>query len=114
MAFAVIYSQFGEHQKNIERAARDLGANIFQVIFRITIPMVYPSILAAFLLAFTLSWDEFLIALLLSRFDVTLPVEIWSLLRSGLNPQTNAIGTLVFMFSIVLIALFEIFNKKRN
>jgi spermidine/putrescine transport system permease protein len=64
--------------------------------------------MASFFLSFTLSWDEFIIALLVSRFDVTLPVEIWSLLRSGLNPKTNAVGSLVFIVSIILVFLTEI------
>ncbi len=63
----------------------------------VTAPMIVPALLAAFLLSVTFSWDEFIIAFLLSRFDVTLPVEIWCLLRSGLNPKTNAIGSLVFL-----------------
>ena len=50
----------------------------------------------------TFSWDEFVISFLLTRFDTTLPVEIWNLLRSGLNPKTNAVGSLVFAVSIVL------------
>ena len=50
-------------------------------------PMIGSALLAAFLRSVTFSWDEFIIAFLLSRFDVTLPVEIWSLLRSGLSPS---------------------------
>jgi spermidine/putrescine transport system permease protein len=44
-----------------------------------------------------------------------LPVEIWSLLRSGLNPRTNAIGSLVFLVSVVLVLLAELvlFRKRR-
>ncbi|MEM8951251.1 MAG: hypothetical protein AAGC99_18180, partial [Pseudomonadota bacterium] len=53
-------------------------------------------------------WDEFIIAFLLSRFDVTLPVEIWSLLRSGLNPKTNAVGSVVFLVSITLVLILEL------
>ena len=34
-----------------------------------------PALLAAFFLSFTFSWDEFIIAFLLTRFDVTLPVS---------------------------------------
>ncbi len=49
----------------------------------------------------TFSWDEFVISFLLTRFDTTLPVEIWNLLRSGLNPKTNAVGSLVFAVSVV-------------
>ncbi|MFN2332697.1 MAG: ABC transporter permease, partial [Halomonas sp.] len=94
---------------NAERAARDLGANEGRVITLVTIPMLAPAILAAFFLAMTLSWDEFVIAFLLTRFDVTLPVEIWSLLRSGLSPKTNAIGSLVFLGSVTVVLLLEIF-----
>lgn len=109
LCFAIIYASMGDHQMNIERAARDLGANNFQVMFLVTAPMLMPSILAAFFLSLTFSWDEFIIAFLLSRFDVTLPVEIWSLLRSGLNPKTNAIGSVVFLFSTLLLVLLEVF-----
>ncbi|MDH3389716.1 MAG: ABC transporter permease [Gammaproteobacteria bacterium] len=109
LCFAIIYASMGEHQKNTERAAQDLGANGIQVVLLVTAPMLMPSILAAFFLSLTFSWDEFIISFLLSRFDVTLPVEIWSLLRSGLNPKTNAIGSIVFLTSSVLLVALEIF-----
>jgi spermidine/putrescine transport system permease protein len=116
LAFAIIYSQMGEHQANIERAARDLGAAEWQVLVMITLPLLWPAMLASFFLSFTLSWDEFIIALLVSRFDVTLPVEIWSLLRSGLNPKTNAVGSVVFIVSIVLVFVMEIivFGRRKS
>jgi spermidine/putrescine transport system permease protein len=114
LAFAICYSQLGEHQLNIERAARDLGAAQWQVLLLITVPLLWPALLAAFFLSFTLSWDEFIIALLVSRFDVTLPVEIWSMLRSGLNPQTNAAGTLVFVISMLLVLLLEVLLWRRS
>ncbi len=108
LAFAIIYSQMGEHQANIERAARDLGAREWQVLLLVSAPMLWPALFASFCLALTFSWDEFIIAFLLSRFDVTLPVEIWSLLRSGLNPKTNAVGSVVFGISIALVLLLEL------
>ncbi|WP_425348831.1 ABC transporter permease [Pararhizobium antarcticum] len=107
LCFAIIYSSMGDHHINIERAARDLGAGDLKVMVLVTAPMLMPSILAAFFLSVTFSWDEFIIAFLLSRFDVTLPVEIWSLLRSGLNPKTNAIGSLVFLVSVAVLMLLE-------
>lgn len=103
LAFAVILSQMSEQQEDVEKAARDLGASDTKVLALITVPMLLPGLLAAFVLCFTLSWDEFVIALLLSRFDVTLPVEIWSALRTGLDPETNAVGSLVFALSIGLL-----------
>jgi len=116
LAFAIIYSQMGEHQANLERAARDLGAAEWQVLVLITLPLLWPAMMASFFLSFTLSWDEFIIALLVSRFNVTLPVEIWSLLRSGLNPKTNAVGSLVFIVSIILVFIteFALFGRRKS
>ena len=108
LCFAIIYASMGEHQRNAERAARDLGAGEGSVLWLVTAPMLMPAILAAFFLSLTFSWDEFIIAFLLSRFDVTLPVEIWSLLRSGLNPKTNAVGSIVFLVSITLVLVLEL------
>jgi spermidine/putrescine transport system permease protein len=108
LCFAIILSQMGEHQANIERAARDLGAREWQVLLLITAPLLWPALFASFFLAMTFSWDEFVIAFLLTRFDTTLPVEIWSLLRSGLSPKTNAVGALVFGVSIVLLVAAEL------
>jgi len=114
LCFAIIYSQMGEHQANIERAARDLGAREWQVLTLITAPMLWPALFASFFLAVTFSWDEFVIAFLLTRFDTTLPVEIWALMRSGLNPKTNAVGSLVFLVSILLVILVEITVLRRR
>jgi spermidine/putrescine transport system permease protein len=116
LCFAILYSQMGDHQANIERAARDLGAREWQVLALVTAPMLWPALFASFFLSMTFSWDEFVIAFLLTRFDTTLPVEIWNLLRSGLNPKTNALGSLVFLVSIAFVLLFEIalFRKSKS
>ena len=116
LCFAIIYSQIGDHQLNAERAARDLGARTWQVLALVLMPMLWPALFASFFLAMTFSWDEFVIAFLLTRFDTTLPVEIWSLLRAGLNPKTNAVGSLVFGVSIILVLVLElvVVRKRRQ
>lgn len=115
ICFAIIYAAMGAQQQSAERAARDLGAGEFDVIRLVTVPMLAPAILAAYFLSVTLSWDEFIIAFLLTRFDVTLPVEIWSLLRSGLSPRLNAIGSVVFLVSVTAVVAAEvlIFRRRR-
>jgi spermidine/putrescine transport system permease protein len=113
LCFAIIYSQIGDHQLNAERAARDLGARDWQVLALVLAPILWPALFASFFLAMTFSWDEFVIAFLLTRFDTTLPVEIWGLLRSGLNPKTNAVGSLVFGVSIVLVLILELVVFRR-
>jgi len=114
IAFAIIYASMGAQQQNAERAARDLGASEARVIGLVTVPMLMPAIAAAFFLSVTLSWDEFIIAFLLTRFDVTLPVEIWSMLRSGLSPRLNAIGSLVFLVSVSAVLILELFVFRRR
>lgn len=115
LCFAIIYSQMGDHQINIERAARDLGAPEWKVLTLVTVPVMVPAIFASFFLSMTFSWDEFVISFLLTRFDTTLPVEIWNLLRAGLNPKTNAVGSLVFAVSIAMAFALEfiLFRKRR-
>lgn len=113
LCFSIVYSQMGEHQINMERAARDLGANELNTLLLVTVPALLPAIAAAFFLSMTFSWDEFIIAFLLSRFEVTLPVEIWSMLRSGLNPKTNAAGSLVFLVSVISVITLELLVFRR-
>lgn len=114
LCFAIIYSQMGDHQKNIERAARDLGATDVQTLTLITAPIMRPTLFAAFCIAATLSWDEFIIAFLLSRFDVTLPVTIFEMLRAGLTPEVNAAGTVVFAISITMVSIAIFLSTRRR
>lgn len=113
LCFAITYAAMGDHQKNAERAARDLGAPEWKVLLLVSAPMLAAPLAAAFFLSVTFSWDEFIIAFLLTRFDVTLPVEIWSMLRSGISPATNAVGSLVFLVSVTLVILLEVFVFRR-
>ena len=114
LAFAIIYASMGAQHENAEHAARDLGATEGSVLLLVTAPMLSPAIAAAFFLSVTLSWDEFIIAFLLTRFDITLPVEIWSMLRSGLSPSLNAIGSFVFLISVAALLLLEFIVLRRR
>lgn len=116
LAFAICLAQLGEHQRKIEWAAKDLGASTFRVLTQVTMPMIAPALVAAFCLCFTLSWDEFIIAFLVTRFDVTLPIVIWTMLRGGLSPQTNAVGSFIFLCSILMLVAVEflLFRKRRT
>ena len=114
LCFAICYAAMGDHQKNAERAARDLGAGVLQVLWLVSAPMLAPALAAAFFLSVTFSWDEFIIAFLLTRFEVTLPVDIWSMLRSGISPATNAVGSLVFLISVSAVILMELFVLRKT
>jgi spermidine/putrescine transport system permease protein len=114
IAFSLIASQFDEGLVRAENAAMDLGAVEWKAILLVTVPMLKWPLITAFCIAFSLSWDEFIIAFMLSRFAVTLPVEIWTSLRSGLNPFINAAGTLVFFISLFIFLALVLSNLHRR
>ena len=110
---ASLNSAFQNLDSAMEEAAIDLGETPWSTFRLVTLPLVSPAIISALLISFTISLDEFIIAFLLARYDVTLPVEIWNMLRSGLNPKTNAIGSVVFLVSIAAVLILELTVARR-
>ena len=108
ISFLIISSQLGRYLETFERAAADLGASPLKTLVFVVAPISAPSLVASFFISLTTSWDEFVMAFLLTRFDTTLPVEIWAMLRRGLQPTTNAVGTLVFAVSLGTILILEV------
>jgi spermidine/putrescine transport system permease protein len=89
-----------------EEASLDLGATPWQTFWRITLPHLKLSLIAAGLLIFTLSMDEIAVTFFLIGRDNTLPLEIWGRLRRGITPEINAISTLIFAASVILIVIW--------
>mgnify|MGYP001160601515 CR=1 FL=1 len=90
----------------LAQAAASLGARPWRVFWRITFPLALPGILAAALFAFIVSFDNFVISYFLAPPGVsTLPVEIYSAIRTGFTPEVNAISTIVFLVSAAAILL---------
>jgi spermidine/putrescine transport system permease protein len=90
---------------SIERAADDLGANPYQRMRHVVLPLLAPAIFAGALFAFTLSLDEFIITSFLIGNDTTLPIYIYSQIRYGVTPEVNALASLLLLASIVLIVV---------
>jgi spermidine/putrescine transport system permease protein len=90
----------------LEEAARDLGANSWQVLTQVTLPLIWPGVIGGALLAFTLSFDDFVVAFFVTGPGAsTLPIEIYSMVKRGVTPEINALATLILLASIGLIAL---------
>jgi spermidine/putrescine transport system permease protein len=89
-----------------EEASLDLGATPLQTFWRVTLPNLKLSLIAAGLLIFTLSMDEIAVTFFLIGRDNTLPLEIWGRLRRGITPEINAISTLIFAASVILIVIW--------
>jgi len=89
-----------------EEASLDLGATPLQTFWRVTLPSLRLSLIAAGLLIFTLSMDEIAVSFFLIGRDNTLPLEIWARLRRGITPEINAVSTLIFVISVILILIW--------
>ncbi len=94
----VLSSRMAELDKSLEEAAMDLGANRVKVFFLITLPIIAPAMISGWLLAFTLSLDDVVVASFVSGpSSTTLPMVIFSSARRGLNPQVNALATIMIV-----------------
>jgi ABC-type spermidine/putrescine transport system permease subunit II len=90
---------------SLERAASDLGANTFNRLRHVVLPLIMPAIFAGGLFAFTLSLDEFIITLFLIGGHNTLPIYIYTQVKFGITPEVNALATLLLGASLTLIAI---------
>ena len=106
VATTEIFAGLQAFDRRQEEASLDLGANYWQTFWRITLPNLRLPMVSAALLIFTLSMDEIAVSFFLIGRDNTLPLEIWSRLRRGITPEINAISTVIFVFSLVLILLW--------
>ncbi|HYY02617.1 MAG TPA: ABC transporter permease [Gaiellaceae bacterium] len=89
----------------LERAAADLGANTFNRLRLVVLPLILPAIVAAALLAFTLSIDEFIITYFLIGTQITLPIYIYTQIKFGITPEVNALASMLLAGSLLLLAL---------
>lgn len=91
-----IYTALIRIDYSLVEAALDLGATPLKVFFVITLPMIMPAIISGWLLAFTLSLDDLVIASFVSGPGATtLPMLVFSSVRMGVNPEINALATLI-------------------
>ena len=90
---------------NLERAAADLGANLFQRLRHVVLPLIAPGIIAAALLALTMSIDEFIVTNFLIGAGQTLPIYIYNQIKFGITPEVNALATVMLLATVVLLGL---------
>ena len=109
---AVVLARIGLIDPSIEEASTDLGASAMKTLFKITIPQLMPSLIAGAVLSFTLSMDEFVIAFFTNGPETpTLPMIIYSMIRFGVTPEINVLGTLLLAISFVGVILAQRIGK---
>lgn len=99
----------------LEEASSDLGANKIQTFFRVTLPSIMPGILSGALLVFTLSMDDVVISYFTTGPDaLTLPQYIYSMIKSGITPDVNALFSLMLLVTLIGVTIYSLvlFKKK--
>jgi spermidine/putrescine transport system permease protein len=96
-------------------AARDLGASRWDVLSKVILPYISPGIFAGFFLALTYSLDDFAVTFFVTGNGfTTLSVEIYSLARRGISLNINALSTLLFLFTIILVTGYYFITQRNN
>jgi putrescine transport system permease protein len=102
----IVHARLSQLDPQLEEAAQDLGATPWVAFRRIVLPLIAPSLLAGWLLAFTLSLDDLVIASFVAGPGATtLPMRVYSSVRLGVNPQINALATLLILAVALAILL---------
>ena len=99
----------------LEQASRNLGASIGQTLRYVIIPGIRPGILAGAVFAFILSWDEIVVTLFISKFNVfTLPRRMWDGIREHTDPTIAAAATALILLTVGGIAIQFVYAHRRR
>jgi spermidine/putrescine transport system permease protein len=102
----VIRARLASFNRQMEEAAKDLGASEWQAMRDVVIPHLKPALVAGALLAFTLSLDDFVITFFTSGPDtITFPVKVYSMARFSPTPAINAASTVLILLTVILTAI---------
>ncbi|MEL6599874.1 MAG: ABC transporter permease [Pseudomonadota bacterium] len=106
-AMAIIRLRLSQIDESLEAAAWNLGASEWMAMRNVILPFCKPAILSSLFLTAAVSFDEFTVAWFVSGLNKTLPVHVLEIVQGTIDPQVNAIGTLVFAISITLVAVSQ-------
>ena len=102
----VVRARLSNFNRELEEAAKDLGAGEWRAIRDVVVPHMKPGIVAGGLLAFTLSLDDFVITFFASGPDtVTFPLKVYSMVRFSVTPEVNAASTILIVITLVITSL---------
>jgi len=103
----MLYSGYKSIDKNLSEASFDLGATRGQTFIKVILPILYPAIMTSSLLVFIVSLDDFILSFFCAGAStVTLPMYIFSVIRSGATPVVNALSTLLLLATSFIVLIF--------
>lgn len=110
-----VYARLLRMDRSPEQASLDLGVPPVKTFRLVTLPAIRTAIIASALLAFTLSFDEIPVTIFTIGADNTLPMYIWSALRSGRQlPDLNALATMIAVGGALLVVASALLTREEN
>ncbi|MFT4044579.1 MAG: ABC transporter permease subunit [Gordonia sp. (in: high G+C Gram-positive bacteria)] len=114
MSTLVMMGAMSSLDPSLPDAAADLGTTGFGAFRRVVIPLLRPAIGASWLLAFTTSFGNIVMSTFTNGVgSTTMPLRVYSLLKTGLTPEINALGALLIAFTVVVVLLVGV-SQLRN
>jgi len=102
----VVRARLAGMDESLTEAARDCGATPWEAFRYVTLPLIMPGVIAGALMAFTLSIDDFVITFFTAGAGtVTLPLQIYSMIKIAVTPEVNAVSTLLMLLTLLLIVI---------
>ena len=102
----VVRARLAGMDETLTEAARDCGASPANAFRYVTLPLIMPGVIAGALMAFTLSIDDFVITFFTAGAGtVTLPLQIYSMIKIAVTPEVNAVSTLLMLLTLLLIVV---------
>jgi spermidine/putrescine transport system permease protein len=109
----VVSSQLSGFDREVEEAAKNLGATEIRTFYEVTLPLILPGVVAGMLFAFTISFDNFTQTFFWVGGNIeTLPIVIYGKIQTGIDPTINAIGTIIVLMSVTLAAVAEVLSSR--
>lgn len=113
VVMVVVRARLRKLDPHLEEAARDLGATPWQAFRRVTLPLLMPAIVGAALLAVTVSLDDFVVTFFTAGPGATtLPLKVYSMIKTGISPEINALSAILVLVSMGLVGLSLLIQRK--
>lgn len=97
----------------LEEAAADLGANPWDTFRLVTFPRILPGVVSGALLCLTISIDDFVVTFFTQGIGSgTLPIRIYSMVKTGITPEINAISSLMLLTTFCLMLIYGLILKE--
>ena len=110
-----IFSRLNGFDARMLEAAKDLGASEVTILRRIILPLALPAVVSGWLLSFTISLDDVVVSSFVSGVSYEiLPLRIFSLVKTGVTPEVNALATIMIVLSLGLVILSQLVTRKNN